>query len=687
MEYMIGVDVGGTFTDFSLANLTTRQVLNHKVRSTPKEPSEAIIKGIVDLIEMLEIDPTTISYLGHGTTVATNALIERKGARTALLITEGFKDILEIGNQTRPSLYNLTENKPQPLVDSEYRIEIPERLLKDGSVYKQLDVEAMRASVKKIDPKLIDSVAICFLFSYVNPEHEDQAAAVVREILPNAYISVSHEIVPEFREYPRLSTVILNSYLGPVMKKYLNNFRDSIKKLNIPNEPYITQSNGGTLSIEETIKKPVRTAISGPSAGVMASAHLGTLAGYSNLITFDMGGTSADISLIENSTPLVSVERKIDRWPARFPMLDIVTIGAGGGSIAWIDPGGAMKVGPESAGAVPGPASYGNGGTLPTVTDANVVMHRLNPQNILGGKMAINEEFAKSVITKEICDVTGLSLIDAANGIIDIVNANMVRTIRVISVERGYDPQDFTLMAFGGAGPLHAAAMAKELSIPRVLVPLSAGTLCSLGLLLTDIRSDHVRSKTFVPSVDRIDEIKNIFDELAFEGSAVLDKENVAQSDRTLHRWIDARYKKQNYELMVPVSEEELTQAGFELIVKRFHETHEHGYGYARPKAEIEFVNFRLTAVGVLQKAEISTLPSREDKGIKSALNKIGERMVYFKEAGDFVATAIYSREDMYPGDTIQGPAIVDQMDTTTVIPPHTFCKVDTYGNLILEIK
>lgn len=687
MEYMIGVDVGGTFTDFTLANLDTKEVINHKVRSTPKDPSEAIIKGIVELLEDHQIEPASISYLGHGTTVATNALIERKGSKTALLITEGFKDILEIGNQTRPSLYNLTEEKPEPLVAPEYRIEIPERLFQDGKIQKDLDIEAIKTRLGIVDPKKIESVAICFLFSYVNPEHENKAAELVMEILPEAYVSVSHEIVPEFREYPRLSTVILNSYLGPVMKRYLNRFRNSIKELKIPNEPYITQSNGGTLSIEETIKKPVRTAISGPSAGVMAAAHLGKLAGYNNLITFDMGGTSADISLIENSTPLVSVERKIDRWPARFPMLDIVTIGAGGGSIAWIDPGGAMKVGPESAGATPGPASYGNGGTLPTVTDANVVMHRLNPKTILGGKMAIDELLAKSAIFNEISVGTGLSLIDAANGIIDIVNANMVRTIRVISVERGYDPQDFSLMAFGGAGPLHAVALAKELNIPRVIVPRSAGTLCSLGLLLSDIRSDHVRSVTLVPTMDRVDEVKEIFKDLALEGAAVLDKEEIDEKDRVIHRWIDARYKKQNYELMIPITEDELTADGFASIIKRFHEAHEHGYGYSRPNAKIEFVNFRLSAMGEMQKAKISTLETRQQAGISEALKKVGERDVYFEETGNFVSTFVYDRNDMFAEDVIIGPAIVDQMDTTTLIPPNTTCKVDNFGNLIVEIN
>jgi len=686
MEYMIGVDVGGTFTDFTLANVVTGEVTNYKVRSTPADPSKAIIKGIVEMLSLNNVDHSRVGYLGHGTTVATNALIERKGARTALLITEGFKDIVEIGNQTRPSLYNLSQEKPLPLVPARHRIEVPERLYQDGRVYQALDTKTLLERIKKIDQHEVDSIAICFLFSYVNPEHEKTAAALVQQVFPKAFVSTSHEVVPEFREYPRLSTTILNAYLGPVMKHYLNNFRNSVKDIKILVDPYITQSNGGTLSIEETIKNPVRTAISGPSAGVIASAQLGKLAGFLNLITFDMGGTSADISLIENGTPLVSVERKIDGWPARFPMLDIITIGAGGGSIAWIDPGGALKVGPESAGATPGPACYSNGGLRPTVTDANVVLHRINPENILGGKMSIDEQLAQTAIAKEVCDQTGLSLLEAANGVIDVVNANMVRTIRVISVERGYDPQDFTLMAFGGAGPLHAVALAKELNIPRVLVPPSAGTLCSLGLLLTDIRTDHVQSKTMVPAPSDAAEIKSIFDQMATEGARVLDKEKVEPQNRSFQRWIDARYKRQNYELMIPVSPDEFTADNLQKIITRFHETHEHVYGYSRPQAEIEFVNFRLTAVGALPKAQIKMHKSRQEAGVQTGLLETGKRQVYFKEVNDFVETSIYERTDIFPGDVITGPAIVEQMDATTVIPPQVVCRTDQYGNLILDL-
>ncbi len=686
MKYMIGVDVGGTFTDFTLANAATGEVFNYKERSTPSDPSRAILTGIVEMLSLKQIDYKDIGYLVHGTTVATNTLIERKGASTALLITEGFKDIVEIGNQTRPSLYNLHQEKPLPLVPSHLRVEVPERIYQDGSVRQSIDLEILRERLHALPIKDVESIAICFLFSFVNPAHEKAASDLVRDIFPQAYISISHEVVAEFREYPRLSTTILNAYLGPVMRSYLENFQTAVKNIGIIVDPYITQSNGGTLSIQETVKSPVRTAVSGPSAGVIAAARFGELTGYNNLITFDMGGTSADISLVENGSPLVSVERKIVGWPARLPMLDIITIGAGGGSIARIDMGGALKVGPESAGAIPGPACYQSGGTKPTVTDANVLLQRINPQKILGGKMHINQAVAQDSIRKHISELSGLSILDAANGIIDVVNANMVRAIRVVSVERGYDPKDFTLMAFGGAGPLHAVALAKEIGIPRVLVPPSAGTLCSLGLLLTDIRSDHVYSRVISPSPAIVPDVKGIFEELEKEGTTILDKEQVGLGDRSFLRWIDARYKLQNYELMIPVQTDEFTEDGLTKIEKRFHSAHELTYGYARPNAEIEFVNFRLTAIGTLPKARIAQRPTRREAEISEPLRPVDNRKVYFKEIQGFVDCNIYQRSDIYSLDAILGPAIIEQMDATTVIPPGVACRADLYGNLIIEL-
>ncbi len=687
MKYMIGVDVGGTFTDFTLSNAQTGQVQNYKVRSTPADPSRAIMQGIQEMLALNGVAYSDVDFLVHGTTVATNALIEHKGARTALVVTEGFRDLLEIRDQTRPSLYNLLMDKPEPLVPPPWRIEARERCLQDGRIFLPLDEEDLRIKLGKLNPDEIESFAICFLFSFINPEHEKRVTDIVREMFPQTYITASNEVVAEFREYPRMSTTVLNAYLGPVMGRYLSNFLNTVKEVGIHVEPYITQSNGGTLSIRETIQNPVRTAISGPSGGVVASVQLGELTGYRNMITFDMGGTSTDISLIQNGLPLTSVERKIEGWPARFPMLDIITIGAGGGSLAWVDSGGALKIGPQSAGADPGPACYMTGGTLPTVTDANIVMQRINPERILGGKMQVSRPLAIQAIEEHVCKQTGLTLMAAASGMIDVVNANMVRAIRVVSVERGYDPRDFTLVAFGGAGPLHAVDLARELGIPRVLVPPSAGTLCSLGLLQTDIRTDHVCSRLIHPDQVTPEEIQEIYTELKAQGKAVLDRENVAEKDRKYLMWVEARYRRQNYELMIPVEETDFTREGLKEICARFHAEHKKTYGYAQPSAEVEFVNFRLAAVGELPKAFIAKKQKRAEAGVSEALKPQNHRPVYFKSANDFIDCAIYDRQDFYAGDVLIGPAIVEQMDATTVIPPNIRCHVDDYGNLILTLE
>lgn len=682
MRYMIGVDVGGTFTDLTLVDVAAQRVAIHKVLSTPADPSRAIMTGVTELLAREQVDFNLVDYFGHGTTVATNALIEKKGSKTGLLVTAGFKDLLEIGRQTRPALYDLQKEKPAPLVPGHLRKEIPERVYHNGNVRTPVDVDALKQAVAELRSAGVESIAICFLFSFVNPDHEKTALAIVRDLFPDAYVTASHQVVPEFREFARLSTTVLNAYLGPVMRRYLGNLQTSVRQVGIRQDPYITQSNGGILSLQESIVSPVRTAVSGPSAGVMAATHVGRLVGLDNLITLDMGGTSADISLIHRGQPLLSMERTVEGWPVRIPMLDIVTIGAGGGSIAWLDAGGALKVGPQSAGANPGPACYGFGGTLPTVTDANVVLGRMNPQRILGGRMALKTELAQTAIQSHIAQPTRLSLLNAASGMIDVVNANMVRAMRLVSVERGYDPREFTMVAFGGAGPVHAVALAQELGIPRVLVPPAPGTLCSLGLLVTDIRVDFVRSLPLKPNPESLPKIVRIFDELVANGRRALDKENVPQAQRRLTRWIEARYQRQNFELPIPVDDQDLTQVGIAGLAEKFHAEHKRLYGYARPQAPVEFVNFRLTAVGELPKAPIPLCPARNGNKPPS----FGQRDVFFKDAGGYVTTPLYQRDDLRASDCIVGPAIIEQMDATTVLPPQMPLRVDAYGNMLIDV-
>jgi N-methylhydantoinase A len=682
MGYMVGVDVGGTFTDVTLVDSGNGEIKNHKVSSTPDDPSRAIMQGIREILGMNSIAVEDVQYLAHGTTVATNALIERKGAVTGLIVTEGFRDLLEIGRQTRPSLYNFFAEKPEPVISGELRFEVNERLLANGEVYRAIDEASLHKAIYELKEKGVEAIAVCFLFSYLNPEHEKIAVETIKKQFPEVYVSASHEIVPEFREYSRLSTTTLNAYLGPVMKHYMENFLNSVKEYGIPVEPYITQSNGGIISIHESVSSPLRTAVSGPAAGVVAAKNLAELTGYKNMITFDMGGTSADFSLIEDGEPKISMEREVEGFPARIPMLDIHACGAGGGSIAYIDKGGALKVGPESAGSTPGPASYGRGGTKPTVTDANVLLGRLNPKEILGGRMSLDMEAAEVAIKEHICDHTQLTLEEATAGIISVVNANMSRAIRLISIQKGHDPREFTLVSFGGAGGLHCSALAKELNIPRVLIPPSPGTFCSLGLLVTDVRTDYVSSSLLEATPEGMIFVTDQFEKLKEEGIKLLDKENIPESKRKYELVIDMRFKGQNYEIPIPVEWEELTPFGFSTLSKRFQEQHEKIYGYAKKEGVLEFVNYRLTAVGQLPKASFN----KSTKTSNGATPR-ETRQVYFTEVDEpgYYETKIFAREDLVPGDKVQGPLIIEQMDTTILVLPKQTMKVDEYGNLIIN--
>ena len=587
MGYMIGVDVGGTFTDFSVFNQETGELFNYKDSSTPADPSRAIVKGVQDVLEIKQAGPETVSYLAHGTTVGTNALIEKKGCRLGLITTKGFKDLMEIGTQRRPALYNLQAQKPYPLVPSGLNCTVPERIRYDGNIETPLDEEETRKVVRWLKAQGVQAIAVCTLFSFINPAHEERIGQIIEEEFPEAYVTLSSRLAPEFREFSRMSTTVMNSYLGPVMKKYVNNFRSSIEGLGIKVEPYVTQSNGSIISIKETIDCPIKTALSGPSAGVIAAAYIGGQCEADKIITFDMGGTSADISLIENYTPQVSNERLVEGYPARIPMINIITIGAGGGSIAKIDEGGALKVGPKSAGATPGPACYMRGGENPCVTDANIVLGKLNQKKILGGRMDVDIELARKAIKEKICDKSDLSPEQAANGIVTVVNSNMVRAIRSVSVEKGYDVREFSLMAFGGAGPLHACEVAKELGMREVLIPPHPGTLCSLGLLLADTKFDLSRTKVVIGEAASIDTVNEQFANMVAQGTELLDKEGVPNDRRVFQFSIDMRYQRQNFEINIAVPGGVLTEEMLEKALADFHAEHKRSYGYCKPEATV----------------------------------------------------------------------------------------------------
>ena len=679
MSYMIGVDVGGTFTDFSVFNRETGELFNYKDSSTPADPSRAIVKGIKDVLEIKKAGAEEVSYLAHGTTVGTNALIEKKGCRLGLITTKGFKDLMEIGTQRRPSLYNLRAPKPYPLIPSGLNCTVTERIRYDGSIETPLDEEETREAVRYLKAQGVKAIAVCTLFSFINPVHEERIGEIIMEEFPEAYVTLSSRLAPEFREFSRMSTTVMNSYLGPVMKKYVNNFRDSIEDLGICVEPYVTQSNGSIISIRETIDCPIKTALSGPSAGVIAASWIGKQCGAEKIITFDMGGTSADISLIENYTPQVSNERMVEGYPARIPMINIITIGAGGGSIAGIDEGGALKVGPKSAGATPGPACYMRGGENPCVTDANIVLGKLNQKRILGGRMEVDLELAKKAIREKICEKSGLDEKRGANGIITVVNSNMVRAIRSVSVEKGYDVREFSLMAFGGAGPLHACEVAKDLGMHEVLIPPHPGTLCSLGLLLADTKFDLSRTNVVDGVPENLPVVNRQFANMIAQGTELLDKEGVPADRRVFEFSIDMRYQRQNFEINIPVENGELTEESLLKAVADFHAEHKRSYGYCKENAVVQFVSYRISAIGIIDKPDLKPAPETPDAPLPEPIEI---RQVLFQYRDEYVATPVYQREALKPGQKVQGPCILEQMDTTIVVPAEWTIYVDGYHNL-----
>ncbi len=677
----IGVDVGGTFTDFTLHDDSDGSIRFFKVPSTPADPSEAIESGLLQMLDIFGLEAGKVGYLGHGTTVATNIVIERRGARTGLLTTKGFRDVLELGRQARPSIYDYRIQKPPVLVPRDRRFEVTERVGADGSILVPLDEASLEAGIAALIAAGVESVAICFLHCYAKPEHEASAKAAVERQMPGVFVSTSSEILPEFREFERMSTTVVNAFVGPRMGRYLDRFRERVKAIGIPAEPYTIHSNGGLMSVATVRTCPVRTCVSGPAAGVVGAAEIGRVAGFPNLITFDVGGTSTDVSLIHRSTPLYTSSRLVAGYPVKTPMLDIHVIGAGGGSIARIDDAGAMKVGPQSAGADPGPVAFGGGGTQPTITDANLTLGRLDAGTLLGGRMTIDLEAARRVIADKVAKPLDLSIEAAALGIIQIANANMSRAIRSVSVEKGYDVSEFALAAFGGAGPLHAAEVAVECGIPRLLIPQEPGTLCARGMLLSDLSSDFVRSHFADASPQSWARILVLFDEMIAEGSAWLDGEAVAPADRSFRRVLDARYRGQNFEVKVDcggLGGDDLVQ-----VIERFHEAHTQEYGYDIRSREVEFVSARVQATGAVRKAP----QSRVAGGPSLTTAAIGERRLYVDARQGWRDATIYDRERLPVGITIPGPAIINEMSATTLVFPGQTAMVEPFGNIIVEVS
>lgn len=680
MTWRVGVDSGGTFTDVCLYNQQTGHLEIWKVSSTPEDPSLGIATGIEQALARVGATAADVTYLGHGTTVGTNALIVLGGAVTGLVTTDGFRDLLEIGRQKRPDLYDFNADKPEPLVPRSLRYEVAERTRYDGTVETALDEVGLRAVAHELKAKDVKSVAVSFLYGFMRPDHERRAVEILREELPGVFVCASHQVAPEFREYERTSTTAVNAYLGPIMRTYIERLKDRFSEMGVRVAPQLTQSNGGIIGFETASALPVRSVLSGPSTGVVAAQEIGRAAGLKDIITFDMGGTSSDVALMSNLECRMTSEATAHGYPIKAPMLDIHAVGAGGGSIAYVDSGGLLKVGPRSAGASPGPVCYGLGNLEPTVTDANVVVQSLNPTHLLGGRLPIDQEKARQAIAT-LAERLNLDVLATASGILSVVTANMARAIRVISVQRGYDPRGYTLVAFGGAGPLHAARLARELEMQRVLVPLTPGILCATGLLLTDLRADFARTRVLRLEEPSMSALKEAFRDLAVEANGWFDKENVAPASRRVKRTVDMRYEGQNYELSIALDEEPGSNT-LSKLESDFAQAHQRLYGFVAKGDPVQIVTCRIEAIGLVDKAQ---LRSRSQASSDATAAITTNRDVYFPEVGKFVSTPVYARELLEPGHSFSGPAVVEQMDATTLVLPSMRAHVDSNLNLILE--
>lgn len=677
-DHALALDVGGTFTDVILVS-RAGGLWTTKASSVPADPSRGFFDGVDKILGLSGVTSDAIAALFHGSTVATNAILEGRGACTGMLVTEGFKYVLEIGRAEVPRRENLFAwVKPARPVPPRLIAEVPERVLLDGSIEQEMDEDACRIAARRLKALGVEAVAVVFLHSYANPSHERRAGEIVREELPEAEISLSCDVLPVFREYERSMATTLNAGVQPIVGRYIGRLRTGLADRALTAPFYVMKSNGGVFSPEQAERQSIQMALSGPAAGVRGAAYVGALAGMEDIVTIDMGGTSTDVSLIRDSVPAVTKDGEIGPYPLSVPIIDIHTIGAGGGSIASVTEQGALIVGPRSAGADPGPACYGKGGDEPTVTDANLALGRV-PPHLLDGEMALDPALAEAAIRRFVADPLGIDVTAAAEGILKIVNNNMVGALKVVSVEKGLDPRDFTLCAFGGAGPMHGGELARQFGSRRLLIPRHPGILCALGLLATDLRYDLARTRIQrAPNYDLAD-MAATFDALEREADATLDAEGVVLDRRRLSRAADLRYAKQGVEITVEVAEKEVTAGSVARLIEAFHDLHERLYTFADRDAPVEIVNLRIAATGVMDKVD---LPAIDTVPEGTPAEPHANRRVHL--GGAFATVPVHRREDLRAGHVIAGPAIVDQLDTTTVLLPGQTALTDAYGSLIV---
>ncbi|MGG5809631.1 hydantoinase/oxoprolinase family protein [Falsiroseomonas sp. CW058] len=673
---LIGIDTGGTFTDVVLCDAASGRYRFRKVPSNPADPAEAVLRGMDEILAEEGATGAQVGGIALGTTLATNAVLEGKTGRAALVTTAGFADVLDLGRQRRPHLYNLDIPKPRPPVAAGDRIEVEERLDAAGGVVRALDGVQAEAALGTIAPG-VRAVAVCLLHSYRNPAHERRIAELLRRLRPDLHLCLSSEVSPEFREYERCATTAVNAALMPVMSGYLARFRDGMRDRAVPGEPVVMQSSGGLVSTATLRGRPVNTFLSGPAGGVIGAALAGAAAGLPDLVTFDIGGTSTDVCLVKEGRPARSGLREMAGLPVRAASIDVHTIGAGGGSLAWVDAGGLPKVGPDSAGALPGPACYGRGGTRPTVTDANMLLGRLNPVALLDGRMPVHPDRARAAIEAHVARPLGLDTVAAAAGMLEIANVNMAGAVRVISVEKGEDPRRYALFAFGGGGPLHAAEVAEALGMTRVIVPAHPGLMSALGLLAADIRGDFGLTCLTEATSDGLPGIRAAFDALDARCAAWAEGEALDPAALRFERALDLRYRGQSSELAIPLPATP-DAAGLAACVEAFHARHAGRFGYALPHQVVEAVTARLVAVAA------RPAPPPEGPPPPAAAPPAARREVWFPATG-FVPTPVLHRASLGPGDALRGPAVIEQMDTTTIVPPGWAARCDRLGNLLLE--
>ena len=682
----LGIDIGGTFTDFMLFNPSTKKMRFMKILTTPEDYSKGVMEGIHKITDSEGVVTSNIKSVIHGNTIGINTVIERKGAKTGLITTSGFEDVLLIGRQTRPRIYDWRIGRPTPLVPGYLRKGLHERINYHGEVITPLNSEKVLDIIKHFQKNHVESIAVCLLHSYANSKHESTIKKIIDREVPDAYVSISSELLPEFREFERMSTTVINSYIGPVISKYLDSMESKLKEKGV-NQLLIMEADGSLTSISDTVKRAVCTIESGPAGGVLAAAYIGQLIGRRNVVSFDMGGTTAKCSIIIDSQPQITTMYEVSPleqgerlvrgtgYPIKTPVIDLVEVGAGGGSIAWIDAGGALRVGPHSAGANPGPASYGRGGNEATITDANLILGRIDPNYFLGGEMQLDLAASNRVLDNFV-DELGISKLEAAEGILSVVNSIMARGVKYVTTEKGIDVKDFSLIAFGGAAPVQVVDLAELVGVKEIIIPPSPGVFSAFGFLVADLAHNYVKTSYSLCSETSWDEVEKIFSLLEESGNTQLERDKIPIKSRRIIKSMDMRYIGQSHELNVTVTDIE----DLEKAITRFHGVHERYYGYSMPKEEVAIVNYRLVALGVRSKPEIKSIDKLSDDTWHA---RKGERRVHFRDEG-WVRCIVYDRELLQPGNIVRGPCVVEEWDTTTVVNNGYSGSIDNYGNIIL---